>query len=124
LAGSAVIREFARNHSPVRALVRRRAKAEAFASSPNVELVEGDMQRPETLSEAFSGVDRALLISSSDLEMVTTQSAFIDAARKAGIRHIVKLSGLKASLTSPFMFNRMHAEIELHLERSRVAWTL
>src|SRR5262249_48333768 len=123
LAGSAVIREFARNQSPVRALVRSRAKAEALAGLPNVELVEGDMQRPETLSEAFSRVDRALLISSSDLEMVKTQSAFIDAAKKAGVRHVVKLSGLKASLTSPFMFNRMHAEIERHLERSGVAWT-
>jgi len=123
LAGSTVIREFARQHSPVRALVRSRAKAQVLETLPSVELAEGDMQRPETLAAALSGVDRALLISSSDSQMVETQSAFIDAAKKAGVRHIVKLSGLNASVASPFLFNRMHAEIEGYLERSGVTWT-
>jgi uncharacterized protein YbjT (DUF2867 family) len=123
LAGSAVIREFARQHSPVRALVRSRAKAQALETLPSVALAEGDMQRPESLADALSGVDRALLISSSDRQMVETQSAFIDAAKKAGVRHIVKLSGLNASLASPFLFNRMHAEIEAYLERSGLTWT-
>ncbi len=123
LAGSAVIREFARQHSPVRALIRSRAKARALETLPTVELVDGDMLRPETLADALSGVDRVLLISSPDLQMVETQSAFIDAARKAGVRHIVKFSGLNASLASPFLFNRMHAEIEGYLERSGVTWT-
>ena len=122
-AGSAVIREFVRQQFPVRALVRSRAKAQALENFATVELVEGDMARPETLADAFSGVDRVLVISSSDAEMVRTQSAFVDAAVKAGVRHIVKLSGLQASLTSPFLFNRMHAEIERHIERSRIAWT-
>jgi uncharacterized protein YbjT (DUF2867 family) len=81
------------------------------------------MLRPETLADALSGVDRALLISSPDLQMVETQSAFIDAAKKADVRHIVKFSGLNASVASPFLFNRMHAEIEDYLERSGVTWT-
>ena len=123
LAGSAVIREFARQRSPVKALVRNRARARALEALPEVELVEGDMLRPKTLAKALSGVDRVLLISSPDLQMVETQSAFIDAAEKAGVRHIVKFSGLNASLRSPFLFNCMHAEIERYLERSGVAWT-
>jgi uncharacterized protein YbjT (DUF2867 family) len=123
LAGSAVIREFARQHSQVRALVRSRAKARALEALPTVELVEGNMLRPETLADALSGVDRALLISSPDLQMVETQSAFIDAAKKADVRQIVKFSGLNASVASPFLFNRMHAEIEDYLERSGVTWT-
>ena len=45
LAGSTVIREFARTYSPVRALVRSRAKAQALETLPMVELVEGDMLR-------------------------------------------------------------------------------
>lgn len=123
LAGSAVIREFARQQSPVRALVRRSATAQALAGLPNVELVEGDMMRPETLAGPLSGVDRVLLISSPNQQMVETQSAFIDTAKRAGVRHIVKLSGLNASLDSPFIFNRMHAEIERQLEHSGVGWT-
>jgi uncharacterized protein YbjT (DUF2867 family) len=81
------------------------------------------MMRPETLVGALSGVDRVLLISSPNQQTVETQSAFIDSAKRAGVRHIVKFSGLKASLDSPFIFNRMHAEIERHLESSGVNWT-
>jgi uncharacterized protein YbjT (DUF2867 family) len=56
LAGSAVIREFARQQSPIRALIRSRAKAQPLAELPGVELVEGDMIRPETLAGPLSGV--------------------------------------------------------------------
>jgi uncharacterized protein YbjT (DUF2867 family) len=124
LAGSAVIREFVRNGYPVRALVRSRAKARAFEAFPTVELVEGDMSRPATLDEALSGVDRVLLISSSDQQMAERQSTFIDAARKAEVRYIVKFSGLSAAdVDTPFVFGSMHAEIERHLEGSGLAWT-
>lgn len=123
LSGSAVMREFARQQYPVRALVRSREKAHDLEMLPTVELVEGDMLRAETLTDALSGVDRVLMISSADQQMVETQCAFIDAAKKAGVRHIVKFSGLNAALDSPFLFTRMHAEIEHYLEGSGLAWT-
>jgi uncharacterized protein YbjT (DUF2867 family) len=124
LAGSAVIREFVRNGYPVRALVRSRAKAHAFQAFPTVQVVEGDLSRPQTLEDALSGVDRVLLISSPDQQMAQRQSRFIDAARKADVRHIVKFSGLSAAdVDTPFVFGSMHAEIERHLEGSGLAWT-
>jgi uncharacterized protein YbjT (DUF2867 family) len=124
LAGAAVVREFVRNGYPVRALVRSRAKARAFQAFPTVELVEGDMTRPATLEDAFSGVDRVLLISSPDQQMAQRQSGFIDAARKADVRHIVKFSGLSAADDdTPFVFGSMHADIERYLEGSGLAWT-
>jgi len=64
-----------------------------------------------------------MLISSSDPTMVDVQSSFIDAARKAGVKHVVKLSGIIPELDSPFRFARMHAEIEKRLEDSGVAYT-
>jgi uncharacterized protein YbjT (DUF2867 family) len=124
LAGAAVIREFVRNGYPVRALVRSRAKARAFEAFPTVELVEGDMMRPETLTAALSGVDRILLISSPDQEMAERQSRFIDAAQKADVRHVVKFSGLSAAdVDTPFVFGSMHADIERYLEGSGLSWT-
>ena len=123
LSGSAVIREFARQQYPVRALVRSRAKARVLETLSTVELVEGDMLRPETLADALSGVERGLMISSADQQMLETQCAFIEAAKKAGVRHIVKFSGLNSALDSPFLFTRMHAEIERYLEHSGLAWT-
>ncbi len=123
LNGSAVIREFARRSEPVRALVRSRAKARALEMLPTVEVVEGDMLRPETLGAALDGVDRVLMISSADLRLVETQCTFIDAAKKAGVHHIVKFSGLNSAPDSAFLFTRMHGEIERYLESSGLAWT-
>jgi uncharacterized protein YbjT (DUF2867 family) len=107
----------------VRALVRNPARAEAIAALPNVEIVQGDMARPETLTAALQDVDRAMLISSSDPMMLDVQSNFIDAARKAGVRNIVKLSGIMPELDSAFRFARMHGEIEKRLEASGMAFT-
>jgi uncharacterized protein YbjT (DUF2867 family) len=124
VAGSAVIREFVRNKHPVRALVKTRAKARAFAAFPTVEIVESDMSRPETLTHALSGVTRVLLVSSANEQMVETQTAFIDAAKRAGVPHIVKFSGLSAAdVGSPFIFATMHAGIERYLEQSGLSWT-
>jgi uncharacterized protein YbjT (DUF2867 family) len=58
--------------------------------------------------------------------MVDTQCAFIDAAKRAGVRHIVKFSGAESGIgfdAAKFRFTRMHEEIERHLEGSGVAWT-
>ena len=123
LNGSELVRRLSAKGIPSRALVRDLEKAQPLALLPNVEVVEGDMARPDSLTEALRGVDRAMLISSSDPTMVETQSTFIDAAKKAGVRHIVKLSGIIPELDSPFRFARMHAEIEKRLEASGVPYT-
>jgi len=123
LNGRALVRLLSAKGVPVRALVRSAAKAEEISSLPKVEIVEGDMARPETLTEVLRGVDRAMLISSSDPAMLDVQSNFIEAARKAGVEHVVKLSGIIAELDSPFRFARMHGEIERRLEASGMAFT-
>ncbi len=123
LNGSTLVRRLSAKGVPVRALVRSTARAAGISSLPKVEIVEGDMARPETLTGALRGVDRAMLISSSDPAMLEVQSNFIEAARKAGVTHVVKLSGIIAELDSPFRFARMHAEIERRLEASGMAFT-
>jgi uncharacterized protein YbjT (DUF2867 family) len=123
LNGSALLRLLSAKGITTRALVRSRARAEAIAALPGVEIVEGDMARPETLGAALRDVDRAMLISSSDPVMLEVQSGFIDAARAAGVKHVVKLSGIMPDLTSPFRFARMHGEIERRLEASGMAFT-
>jgi uncharacterized protein YbjT (DUF2867 family) len=123
LTGSELVRRLSAKGIPSRALVRNLAKAQQLALLANVEVVVGDMAQPDSLTEALRGVDRAMLISSSDPTMVETQSTFIDAARKAGVQHVVKLSGIIPELDSPFRFARMHAEIEKRLEDSGLAYT-
>ncbi len=123
LNGSELVRRLSAMGIPVRALVRSATRAQGFSSLSKVEIVEGDMERPETLTRALQGVDRAMLISSSDPMMLEVQSNFIEAARKAGVKHVVKLSGIMPDLDSPFRFARMHGEIERRLETSGMAFT-
>src|SRR5258708_6681465 len=123
LNGKELLRRLSAKGIAVRALVRNPAKAAALAALPNVEIVQGDMARGETLAPALRDVDRAMLISSSTPDMLDVQSSFIDAARKAGVRHIVKLSGIMPELDSAFRFARMHGEIEKRLEASGIAFT-
>ena len=124
LNGEQLVRRLSSRDVPVRALVRDAAKVDRLAGLPGVEVVAGDMARPETLVAALRGVQRAMVISSSNPEMADVQSSFIDAARNAGVEHVVKLSGIISALDSPFRFARMHAEIERRLEASGMAFTL
>src|SRR6266480_5867662 len=123
LNGSELVHRLSARGVPVRALVRSVAKAQRLSALPQVEIVQGDMARPETLSEPLRGVERAMHISSSDPAMLQLQSNFIEAARKAGVKHIVKLSGIMPDIDSPFRFARMHGEIERRLEASGMAYT-
>jgi uncharacterized protein YbjT (DUF2867 family) len=122
-SGSAVIRACVDARLPVRALVRDRGKVEALAIPDTVEVADGDMLEPATLGGVLDGVERALMISGPDGHMLETQCTFIDAAKRAGVRHIVKLSGMGCWSDAKFRFARMHAEIEQYLEGSGVAWT-
>jgi uncharacterized protein YbjT (DUF2867 family) len=123
LTGGALVRRLSAAGVSVRALARDPGRAEDLSALPQVEVVEGDMAHPATLDPALRDVDRAMLISSADPTMLQVQSSFIDAAAAAGVKHVVKLSGIIADADSPFRFARMHGEIERRLEASGMAFT-
>lgn len=125
--GSAVVREFARQGHPVRALVRDPAKVGELATLPGVEIVHGDMLHPETLQPALAGVRRVLMISGAGPQLLETQCTFIDAVRNAGVEHIVKFSG-KDSIdgfdTERFRSSRSHEQVLRYLVASGMPWTV
>src|SRR3954469_19524206 len=84
----------------VRALVRDPSRA-SFIREAGFETVEGDFDRPETLDGALEGVERALLLTPPSPHTVAQQGAFIEAARRAGVRRVVKLSALGADASAP-----------------------
>jgi uncharacterized protein YbjT (DUF2867 family) len=123
IAGSFIANEFARQRDPVRILVRNRAKAAELEKVPTIEIIEGDMSAPAGLGAALDGVDRVLMISGPLMNMAETQCTFIDACKAAGVRHVIKFSGLDARHDTTFPFGLMHKEIEEYLENSGLAWT-
>lgn len=121
--GGQVVRALSALGAPVRALVRNPAKAAAIAG-PGVEIVIGDLERPETLDRALRGVRRMFLVSSGDLRMADLQGNAVAAARRAGVRHVVKLSAVGAGPDSPVQLLRLHARIEEDIRHSGLAWTM
>lgn len=120
--GRALLPLLAAAEAPVRALVQPAHVASAKLP-PEVEVVGADFDRPETLAPALAGVERAFLVTNSTERAEAQQLAFVDAARRAGVRHVVHLSQLHAAASSPVRFLRYHAAVERALEASGMAWT-
>lgn len=102
-----------------RVMVRDPKKLTATA----LEVVRGDFADAKSLDAALAGIERAFLLSPPDPRSVELQGNFISAARRAGTRHIVKMSAIAAALDSPCRLLRWHAEIEKILADSGVAHT-
>jgi len=122
LVGGAVVRELAARGVPIRVLVRSPEKAAALAG-PTVEAVVGDFAQPASLDQALRGVTRALLISHHDTSQVELQGNFVEAARRAGPVHVVKLSGLGTGPDSSLHSGRWHAETEAQIRKAGLPWT-
>jgi uncharacterized protein YbjT (DUF2867 family) len=122
LVGSATVRHLTACGVPVRALVRSAEKAATLAN-PGVEAMVGDLEQPVSLDAALDGVTRALLISPLHPRQVAWQGNFIEAARRTGVVHIVKLSGLGTAPDSPLRSGRWHAQTERHIADAGLPFT-
>ena len=120
--GSEVVRQLAATGARFRALVRNREKA-ASIRLPGVELVTGDLSKPVSLPPALGGVDRVFILSSPDPRQVEQQGNLVEAARKAGVRHVIKFSAMTADPNSPSRFPRWHGQTEQQIRASGMAWT-
>jgi NAD(P)H dehydrogenase (quinone) len=105
------------------AAVRNPQKAAAL-SAKGVQVRLADYDRPETLRDAFAGVERLLLISSSEVgSRVAQHQAVIDAARQAGVKLIAYTSLLHAD-SSPLALAQEHRQTEAALKASGVPWVM
>lgn len=86
--------------------------------------VQGDFSRPDTLERCLEGVGSVFMCSADDPKQVEFETAMVRACESAGVGHVVKLSAQSAGLTPPVSFGRLHREVELALEASRMEWTV
>lgn len=121
--GSETARLLAERGLPVRALTRDPARAAALSGFDRVEVVAGDSARPETLAPAFAGVEKAFLVPPTEPGWDRLEAGLIEAARRAGVRHVVKLSAIGVSGDAPSMSLSFHWRGEQALEASGMAWT-
>src|SRR3954452_4782998 len=92
--GSEATRHLVRRGAQVRVVTRDPAKAKSLEALAGAEIAVGDASRPATLDGSFADVEKVFLIPPTDLGWDVMQSGLIDAARRAGVRHLVKLSAI------------------------------
>ncbi len=108
---------------PFRVLVRKAGAVQQLSSADGVDVVQGDLTDAASVLRAAEGMEKAFLLTDSSEGAEALQTGFVDAAKEAGVRHMVKLSQWAASAASPVRFLRYHAAVEEHIRRSGMDYT-
>ncbi len=104
--------------------VRAGVRKDSFTKLPaGVTPVELDWERPATLGAALHGAERVLLITPVVQNADQLVAQLIDAARKAGVQHIVKLSAAGADAEPGIFLTRLHRSAERAIEGSGIGYT-
>jgi uncharacterized protein YbjT (DUF2867 family) len=116
--GSEVARQLQAAGVPFKAGYSTEAKA-GTARGEGIDAVVADYNDPDSLDRALIGVDTVFLLSPSDADL---ELKAVEAAKRALVTHIVKLSAWGAEMDS-FSFARIHRQVERAIEASGIAWT-
>ena len=120
--GTELVKQLSATGAKVRALVRDPKQARAI-KGPGVEIVKGDLGNPKSLDAALEGINRVFLVSPADPFQVELQGNLVQAAKRAGIRLLVKLSVYGAAPDASSVFMRWHWLTEQEIRSSGVPFT-
>lgn len=120
--GTELVRQLSQGGFNARALIHKRSNAQAIAL-PGIEFIPGDFTKPQTFARALQGVDHLFLLVPSSAEVEQQQRNFVDAAKRSGVKHIVKLSQFGADAQSRARFQRYHGAVEEHIRDSGLNFT-
>lgn len=122
--GSKVVEHLLQERRHVRVLTRDAERAAKFGK--DVDVAIGELGLPDTLVAAFAGVSKAFVLSSDNggPNAAWEANAF-RAAKRAGVDHIVKLSGRGVdSYNAGRFIGQQQAESERDLRALGVGWTI
>jgi uncharacterized protein YbjT (DUF2867 family) len=120
--GRDVAKILSENAVPIRAGVRDQAKARKQFGA-DIALATFDFEDTASFPGALIGVEKVFLLPPLMSNQVEVANAFVDAAKRAGVRHIVKLSAIGADASQPYTFGKWHAASEQHIRESGLAFT-
>ena len=105
----------------MRALVRDPAQGRLL---PGAELVQGSYEDDASLARALQGVGAVLLAGRDNPGYVDQSARVVAAAESAQVEHLVALSAVGASASSPIALMRDHDAVEQLVKRSARSWTI
>jgi uncharacterized protein YbjT (DUF2867 family) len=81
------------------------------------------INRPTTVKNAFTGVDRAFLMTPLLPNLVELDRICLEAAKASGVKHLVKLSIMGADTEADLLLGQAHRESERSIEASGIKYT-
>ncbi|MCS7476172.1 NAD(P)H-binding protein [Umezawaea endophytica] len=119
--GRAVVHALLTAGQEVRALTRNPATADL---PDGVEVVKGDLDRPDDLGAVLDGVDRVYYLPAGarDQQAVDRAEDFLALAVKSGLRRVVALTGSAITTRRPGSFELL-LQVEQRIEASGLEWT-
>ena len=127
--GSEVVKQLlassSSDHNNIRAAVHSQNKADKLRHDNNkeVEIVNIDYNKPETISHALSNVDKLFLPTLPSPNMTNISSSVVKEAKKNGVKYIVKLSVMAADAEPGTIIGRLHRQEEKIIEESGITHT-
>jgi uncharacterized protein YbjT (DUF2867 family) len=121
--GSSLVAQLVAAGHEVRALTRDPRSPAAAKLPGHVEVVRGDLGKPETLVPALEGVERLHLVAVDGYGVLTTALEILDLARRAGVRRITHLGHNDESKADDDPVEADHRAVQHAIEASGLEWT-
>jgi uncharacterized protein YbjT (DUF2867 family) len=121
--GGETARALAAKGAKARLLVRDPAKAAALQAA-GMELAVGDVSDANAVSKALAGITKLLVLLPNSQHQLELETQLVDLARKAGVRHIVKMSSMEATADARAPIPKIHWASEEYIRKSGLAWTM
>jgi len=119
--GKELIKNLESTKLPFRAAYFSNRKADA-ANARGIEAVLIDYNRTETLQASFQGCDKLFLLGPNVPDQSELEQNAVEAAKVAGVQHIVKQSVMGA-VDESYSLAKVHRPVEKAIEASGLAWT-
>lgn len=117
--GKALVTQLLKMGVACRLMVRDVSKC--TVSDPLAEIVQADMDKPETLVPVMQGIDSVFLSSPMDDRITMRETAVIKAAKENGVKRIVKIHG---AVKHEDALADSHMAVLDFLKSSGLQWTL
>lgn len=121
--GREVVRHLSKKNAAVRAGIRDTAKARTQFGEA-VEVTPFDFEGTGSYSAALKDVEKLFILPPLIPNQVDVITALVEAAKSAGVRHIVKLSAIGADPEARSTLGKWHGQTDEHIRQSGLALTI
>ena len=94
-------------------------------SAKGIDVRKGDFNDLALMTKAFAGIDTALIISAEDdnATRIKQHRTAVDAAKAAGVKHIVYTSIVDPKADADFTYSAIHLDTENYIRQTGLAYT-